>query len=406
MKKCMQRLIQIFLILSLVSSLFVGCTSSQQTENTDDQITVYVSGTSEQMYKIVEVANQWSEENGAIPVKVVEGSGDANSYIQSSDKRPDIYWGLSAADTEKLANTNSVDKVPDGLYSDDDFVSKDLVDAVSFNKVKYGIPVFQDTVALFYNKDKVTEVPKTMEDLIEQAKTVGFTTEIDNKFFNYGFIAANGGYIFKNNDGVFDDNDLGVNNAGAIKGYKFIQDLVRQDKLMIAGTTDMMAEYNFQSGQDAFYIGESGRIRTFNTSGKVNFGVTTIPSLGGQEVKPLKSVNMAVVNSESTKKEKSWKLLKYIIDNSSEYIMGQNPKVPVLKASLDTDTFKNDNNIKALYQQSLHATLMPNTIAGEALNTAIDNTMASLTLGFITPEECGVEIEKNIKEAVKVADPN
>ena len=49
---------------------------------------------------------------------------------------------------------------------------------------------------------------------------------------------------------------------------------------------------------------------------------------------------------------------------------------------------------------------MPNTIAGEALNTAIDNTMASLTLGFITPEECGVEIEKNIKEAVKAAAPN
>lgn len=401
MKKGMQRLLLVLVIVTIFGSFLTGCSKKEEVKD-PNEILIWVNGTNDQITKFKEVAAVWSEKNGGVPVKILQEADNANKYIEYSIIRPDIYWGVSASDTEKLQVAKSVAEVPKDVFKPEEFISKDLIDAVSINQIQYGIPVYQDTVALFYNKDVVNTVPDTMEELVEEAKTKGFTTEIDNKTFNYGFVAAYGGYLIKNNDGVFDDKDIGASNEGSIKGYKFIQDLVKKDNLLISGTTDMMAEYAFSSGKAGYYIGESGRVRTFKAE-NVNFGVTKIPTLNGQEVKPLKSVNMAVVNSESDKKDLAWSLLRYLTDSTSEYIMATNPKAPVLKASLNTETYKNNDYLHALYEQSLQATLMPNTITGIAYKTAIDGSLSSLTLGLMTPEECGAQIEKDINEAIENA---
>lgn len=400
MKKSIQRLLQVLVIVTMFGSLLTGC--GQESKVDPNDIVIWMNGTTDQINKFKEVADAWSEKNGGINVSIIETSDSANGYVQSGKKRPDIYFGVSATETEKLKVSKSVSEVPTNLFKADEFVSKDLIDAVSIDKVQYGIPVYQDTVQLFYNKDLVDSVPNTMEELVDQAKTKGFTMEIGSKNFDYGFVAAYGGYLIKNNDGVFDDKDIGASSAESIKGYKFIQDLVQKDQLFLGGTTDMMAENTFSTGKAAYYIGESGRIRTFKTK-NVNFGVAKIPKLNGQEVKPLKSVSMAVVNSNSEKKDLAWSLLRYLTDNTSEYIMDYNPKAPVLKVSLETETYKKSDYLHALYEQSLQATLLPNTITGVSYSTAIDNSLASLALGLMTPEECGQQIDKDLKEAIENA---
>ena len=397
MKNRLKKVIGLILITSVIGSTMVGCqNANKQNQNNENSINIWANVSKEDFAYFKEVTDKWTEESG-IEVNYIASNTDGKEYMEAFE-RPDIVWGMPATDTEKVQVTNSIDKVPGDLFKDDEYISKDLTDATAINGEKYGIPIYQDTVALFYNKDKVNSVPNTMEELVEEAKTVGFTAEIDNKIVNYGFINSYGGYYYKNNDGVFDDQDIGSDNEGAIKGYEFLQKIITEDKLLIAGTTDMMAEHDFSVGQDAYYIGQSGRVRTF-TEKNVNFGVAKIPTLAGNEVKPLKLVSMAVVNSNSKKKDDAWKLLRYMQDNLSEYVMKTGPKAPVLKKSLETDTFKQTDYLKGLYEQSLEATLLPNTITGSAYELAIDNTISCLNLGQYTPEECGAKIKKDLIEA-------
>ena len=44
------------------------------------------------------------------------------------------------------------------------------MDAVKIDGKQYAVPLGQETVALFYNKDKVKEAPTTMEDVVKLAK--------------------------------------------------------------------------------------------------------------------------------------------------------------------------------------------------------------------------------------------
>ena len=81
---------------------------------------------------------------------------------------------------------------------------------------------------MFYNKDKVKEVPKTMEDLVAMAKEVGFEYNINDFFFSYAFLSAGGGYVYKNNNGTLHPNDIGLGNEGAVAGLQFISDLVNK----------------------------------------------------------------------------------------------------------------------------------------------------------------------------------
>ena len=51
----------------------------------------------------------------------------------------------------------------------------------------------------------------------------GFLALWDNFYFAHGIIGGMGGYVFNNNDGTLDPNDIGLNNEGAVEGTEYIQ---------------------------------------------------------------------------------------------------------------------------------------------------------------------------------------
>ncbi|GFP36304.1 arabinogalactan oligomer / maltooligosaccharide transport system substrate-binding protein, partial [Candidatus Hakubella thermalkaliphila] len=90
-------------------------------------------------------------------------------------------------------------------------------------------PIGIETYALLYNKDLVDELPETWDELIEFAaefndipnNRFGFMMEPANFYYVYAFIGGHGGYVF--GDGNTNPDDIGLNNAGAIEGAKFLQ---------------------------------------------------------------------------------------------------------------------------------------------------------------------------------------
>lgn len=197
------------------------------------------------------------------------------------------------------------------------------------------VPLMYDGLALFYNKDIVTDVnnlPKTWWDLEDMAKklttkdekgnikisgvALGNTSNVDH----WGDIV---GLMMKQN-GI----DLSKNNT---QNYTNLEDVlnfytsfITKDKIWdesMANSTQA-----FANGKTAFYIGPSWRVFDIKILNKnLNFGITTIPQLPvlGESGKTatdssqLTNIHWATywtegVNSKSTHQAEAWKFLEYL----------------------------------------------------------------------------------------------
>lgn len=153
-------------------------------------------------------------------------------------------------------------------------------------------------------------------------------------------------------------------------------------------------------GKAAFYIGEQKKTKNF-IKNEMNFGVTTIPSINGEAFKPFKEVKMAFVNPSSTEKDQSYDLLKYLIDNSGSSLINDGNRIPALKKDLESEDFKNNEYLQGFYEQSKSAEVTPNISELDFYWDVMGRNLESLTNKFITPEECGEAIEKEINKNIK-----
>ena len=120
-----------------------------------------------------------------------------------------------------------------------------------------------------------------MEDLIKDAKDKGIQFQTTDYFFSYGMILSQGGYIYNYKNNNFDYTDIGTDSEESIKGFTYLQDMFIKDDLFLPGISDIQASSNFQAGNIGYYIGESGRIRTFKNF-DVNFDIAKIPDIDGK----------------------------------------------------------------------------------------------------------------------------
>lgn len=388
-----------------------GCS---QTKEKSKKINLWLNTNEAEGKEIEKIVHKWSEENGIdvnVQIDTINAGGSVEQYLNVTNNgteagnpnSPDIEFGLSHEFIEKLSKLNLAEEVPKGLIDFNSYISKDLIDAVTINNKIYAFPISQECPALFYNKKLASKVPETMESLIQDAQNNGFKYDINNVYLSYQFIDANGGYIFKNNNGTFDKKDIGLNNEGAIKGFKFLQDLVQTNKLMAYDINDDIAEVSFYNGEIAYYIGEAKKLEKMkSTANNLEFGVAPIPKVNGNTAKTFKGVKMALVNPKSEKKEEAYKLLKYIIENSKETLITYGNRLPVFKDALEIDSFKKDEYLQGFYLQSKNSEIMPNILETEVMWGTIQTNFNLLLTGQITPKECGDFIVNEMKDGIKM----
>lgn len=390
--------ITLVMIIIFSASFFVGCNDGKKAN--EDDLVVWANLIDSEIEEFQKIADKWSKESG-IKVVIYSTSYTGADYIKTDEKaRPDIFLGVSAEDTGRLVKAKSVEVIPEDYVDKNQYVSEDLVQATSIDGVQYGVPLTAETVVLYYNKDLVDSVPDTMEDLIKIGKEKGFNFEANSYFFSYGIVLSQGGYIYKNNNGAFDYKDIGTSTNESIEGLQYLQNIFTKENVFLPGTTDMMASGKFEVGDIAYYIGESGRVRTFNDK-NVNFGIAKIPTVNGKEFKPYKYVKMASISSSSKKKDKAWELLEKFIEKSDEIFMSRGQYAPTFKESLESDTYKNSKYASVLYEQNMTSEILPNIIENEAINYVVNGYLQKLILGKITPKKCGEGMEKEIKQTIE-----
>lgn len=180
-------------------------------------------------------------------------------------------------------------------------------DAVRYNGKLIAYPVSVESLSLIYNKDLVPNPPKTWEEIPALDKALkakgksALMFNLQEPYFTWPLIAADGGYAFKYENGKYDVKDVGVDNAGAKAGLSFLVKLIK-DKHMNADTDYSIAEAAFNKGETAMTINGPWAWTNIDKS-KINYGVAQLPTFNGKPSKTFVGVLSAGINAASPNKE-------------------------------------------------------------------------------------------------------
>ena len=381
-----------------------GIGGNSSNGNSDDEIIVWSYLMDNEVEEVNKIAQEWGKENNK-KVTVVKDNSDFQNFLQAanSSKGPDVVFGIAHNNLGTFHEAGLLEEIPDGFVNKDGYVNSTVWDAVSYDNKPFAVPISMETYALFYNKDKVKQMPENIEKLVEEAKAYGpsgFQFSMNEFYYTAAFVQSYGGYVFGNKNGTTDINDIGLGNEGSIKAYKFLQDLVQKDKLMPADITTDIANSNFKTGNAIYYIGGPWDVSGFKDAG-VNFGVAPIPKINNSDAKTFMGVQSAFVSSNSNKKDDSWNLLKYLVENSPEKLYEVGNRLPVIKSKLEVDEIKNNEYSQAFIKQAQSSVPMPNVPEIECIWEPLKN----ITRIFNGEDAATVakDIEQGVKDGIEMS---
>ncbi|MFD3239574.1 maltose/maltodextrin ABC transporter substrate-binding protein MalE [Rahnella perminowiae] len=238
-------------------------------------------------------------------------------------------------------------------------------DAVTFNGKLIGYPVAVEALSLIYNKDIIKEAPKTWEEIPALDKELhakgksAIMWNLQEPYFTWPIIAADGGYAFKYEDGKYNIKDTGVNNAGSQAGLQFIIDLVK-NKHINADTDYSIAEAAFNKGQTAMTIDGPWAWSNLDKS-KINYGVTLLPTFHGKPSKPFVGVLTAGINAASPNKELAKEFLEnYLITDDGLAVVNKDKPLGAVALKSYQEKLEKDPRIAATMANSKNGEIMPN----------------------------------------------
>lgn len=382
----------------LLSTSLVGCGPSDKKDGEESkELLIYVNSTKDEADAFDKIAQSWAKDKG-YSVKVQ--FNDSTEFqklmpIMKSKNGPDIILGVPHDNLGNFVKANLVAEVPEGTIDTSELRTEELLNAASVDGKQYAIPTGEDTVALFYNKDKVTTLPTTMEEVAEMGKKVGFQYDITNLYHNAGLILSGDGYVFKKDDsGKYDTSDIGYDSESAKAAFKYIKSL-KDDGLMDEGTTGDSAKAAFLDGSSSFYISGPWDISAVEET-NVNYGVMPLPTLNGQTVHPFMGAQVGFVNSKSSNQDLAFEFFKDNYGDLCEQSYKVGNRLPAIK-SIEPET-------EALKQFTLateNAVMTPNI---PEMSSAWDPVKSNITLllqGEQSVEDCGKNAKTELANKIK-----
>jgi arabinogalactan oligomer/maltooligosaccharide transport system substrate-binding protein len=253
----------------------------------------------------------------------------------------------------------------------------------------YGVPLFLEPNALYYNKDLVTEPPETLDELLQEAEAgnqVAFVPRFEEA---YGGIQAFG-------EGLFDDQG---NFTLAESGFAEWLSWLNEAQLapgVILNVDDASLLDLFTSGQVAYYVaGPEKQALIAAGIGEGNpFEVGVVPLPEGPQgpagpLLPAESILLyAFTSSEQAR----------IADALAAFLVNQQQSIRFMRELHRVPanpSVKVDQRIYPIVngfaQQATTAEVIPNEIASNLLVEAGDRAYVSALSGVLSPEEAACE---------------
>jgi arabinogalactan oligomer / maltooligosaccharide transport system substrate-binding protein len=408
MNKNMKKAAAVLTTAGLMAGLLAGCASSSapgqkpaQNAAGHAKIVIWSYWKEQELDALKSVADAWAKQTGNEVVVQVDNESQFQAFATAarSGKGPDILFGLPHDNLGTFQKAGLLAELPAKEINDSDYEDVSLK-AVTVDGKRVAFPMSMETYGMFYNTDKVKTAPKTWSEFIDVASKQGFMYDINNFYFSYAFLSGEGGYVFKDNNGTYDTNDIGLGNAGAVKGYSILRDFVQKYKFMPADVTGDIAKSKFTSKNTGLYITGPWDVMAFKKAG-VNVGVAPLPTLeDGNQPKNFVGVQTGIVSTKSQNQQAAWDLLKYISENGGSKFLEVGARIPVLKKTEQDPSFKNNAIATGIAQIAAQGEPMPNIPAIQAVWTPVGNNFKLLTSGKADPNKVATDVVAQVKQGI------
>jgi arabinogalactan oligomer/maltooligosaccharide transport system substrate-binding protein len=278
------------------------------------------------------------------------------------------------------------------------------MEAMTYQKTTYGLPMNFKVIAMIYNKKLLPNPPKTSGELVATAKKLtdansgrfGLAYWYSNFYYHAALMNGFGGRVFDAQRNPV------LNNPENVKSLEFLMKWFEKDGILPAEPGQALITSLFNEGKTAMIF--DGPWVLGEIAKGVDYGVTTLPTLdeaGGKPMKPWITVEGAFVAAPSKNKEKAFEFVKYITDTPAGLIMAlEGRQTPANLAVYDDAKVKADPVLSAFRRQVDAAVPMPNLPEMSMFWSHATTAMNILTKKSATPKAAMDEAQAKLVKDV------
>jgi arabinogalactan oligomer/maltooligosaccharide transport system substrate-binding protein len=231
----------------------------------------------------------------------------------------------------------------------------------------YAVPISTENIAFFYNKDLLgnTPVPKSFEEVIAFSKQwnnpagnkYALRWTVDDSYHNYFFLTAFGMQLFGPDMDEF--KTPGFDSEAARKGVEFHHSLRQYYNVNVADATWDTTVAAFQRGTVPFTITGPWAIGDARKNG-VNFGITKLPTINGNQPRCFSGNIVAAVSSYSKNIPAAFAFVDYLVSVEGETILYKTQgKMAAYKNISVIEGLRDDPLLMGIMEQAPYADPMP-----------------------------------------------
>jgi maltose/maltodextrin transport system substrate-binding protein len=303
-------------------------------------------------------------------------------------KGPDILLWANDVSGE-LAQSGLIEPLDELPFLKENFLPVSLK-GFRYKGRLYGYPYAVESLALFYNKTLVKNVPASFEGLEAEALRInnpkknmyGFLYDFKTFFFSFPILNASGGYIFGETEKGLDAKDVGINHQGFIDGLTFLQGL--NTKGLVPSSTDRgIAFENFKGNRLAFMIDGPWAIKDLEAA-KIPYGVAVLPTFKGKVAKPFVGVHGFMIRRSSDNKLRAKEFIeKYLMSKNGIKLFYKYDNRAPARVDVLNELGAQDPNLEVLKKSAENGVAMPNipqmssvwSAMGKALSLSLEQKM-------------------------------
>jgi Maltose-binding periplasmic proteins/domains len=350
-----------------------------QSLNKNAKLNIWFSTYKQECAELRKIAAEFTKETG-IKVNVAE-SVVLNLRIRiptaaKSSARPDVIL-LQSADIGVLKDFLKPVEWMDTATKNRFYPI--AIDGMKYENKLYGVGYSTDAYGIVYNKKLISAVPKTWSEYFTTAENMnkkdasgnytlqGTIINPSNFWFMYPVIKNYGGYYLgKKPNGSYNLNDIGLNNAGAVKAAKKLLELKKKGLTTMAySEIETNISTKFAQGKIAMMVYGLWQANDY-TKGGIDYGYAPLPKNDdGTVSKPLSTIQGFVVNKFSKWPKEAEAFVKFITQDKYQQRLYEAANLGNSKTGQRNTCNKAVYNSKYVQSSSLLKSLADVSLTGE-----------------------------------------
>ena len=350
--------IKIILISLLILGVLVPVIFFSLYNQTEEDIEIELWYTYEGGYVIEEAVAEYETMNPSVKINFVEqpSSGWLDKFISvaQTGNAPDIFLGKGSWFGE-LAELGYIQSLTNFLTpTEETKFLPEAIDGLSYQNELWGLPLWFDSILLFYNKDLFDANGQTYPqenwteiELLDTA--LNLTDRSPNQIYGlvWGTISPYMWPAFQygfDHGPLYQGGSIIVNDTASVSAVEFIYDLKYIHRCVKYDDSSSSATQAFITNKGAMLIYGGWYIPELNELG-TNYGVQILPkiSLTDQRITPMVEIKGWGISKDNQHSDISYDIIKFLSSKTvQENLLIEEYKVPTLKEIKNSPLVQNE----------------------------------------------------------------